>query len=277
MSKSDSENLESQPPANGESLTIEQAIANLRGNDQGSRYYAAWWLGRFRVKEEAAITALIWALDDECDRTPDGGYRLRRNAARALGKLGDARGVPALINCLDCSDYYVRESAAESLGVLDGNRESIPKLMQMLQVKTGESENKNNQPFAAIIEALGNLGTTEAIESIKPFLEYSVDLVRYSALRALYQLTQESRYGDELVKALDGDNLQLRRSALADLGAIGYLPAAEPNSETLAENSLKIISLKGILEHHLEKPLDGEEPNLSDVRIRVMKLLDGLL
>ena len=28
--------------ANGESLTIAQAIANIQGEDQGLRYYAAW-------------------------------------------------------------------------------------------------------------------------------------------------------------------------------------------------------------------------------------------
>ncbi len=279
MSYSDAENLDSPSPAaqesNGESLTIEKAIANLQGTDRGRRYYAAWWLGRFRVKQEAAIKALIAALDDEGDRTPDGGYPLRRNAARALGKLGDRSAIPALINSLDCSDYYVRESAAESLGVLDDSGESIPKLMQMLELESAARE--QNQPYAAIIEALGNLDAKKAIGSIKPFLEHSIDLVKYSALRAMYQLTQESCYGDELVKALDGDNLQLRRSALADLGAIGYLPAAEAISETLAENSLKLISLKGILEHHLEKPLDAQEPSLRDVSIRVMKLMDSLL
>ena len=279
MNKSNSENLDTPSTtgeaAPGESLTIERAIANLQGDDEGSRYYAAWWLGRFRVKEEAAIKALIVALNDESASTPDGGYPLRRNAARALGKLEDTSAVPALINCLDCSDYYVRESAAESLGVLDTSGESIPKLIEMLGLETLETGNR--QPLAAIIEALGNLAATEAISSIKPFLKHSIDLVRYSALRAMYQLTRESCYGDELVKALDGENLQLRRSALSDLGAIGYLPAAEAIAETLAENSLKLISLKGILEHHLDIPSDGQEASLSEVSIRVMKLMDSLL
>lgn len=272
-----SENFES---PNGESLTIEQAIANLQGSDRGSRYYAAWWLGRFRIHEVAAIKALIAALDDNSDRTPDGGYPLRRNAARALGKLGDTRAVPPLIACLECSDYYVRESAAESLGVLDNSGESIPKLIEMLEIKNIETQNLETavyQPYSAIVEALGNLNAHDAIENIKPFLKHSVELVKYSALRAMYQLTQEACYGDELVKALDGENLQLRRSALADLGAIGYLNAAEAISETLAENSLKLISLKGILEHHLEIPSHGAEPTISDVNIRVMKLMDSLL
>ncbi|MGI0490028.1 HEAT repeat domain-containing protein, partial [Pantanalinema rosaneae CENA516] len=82
-------------------LTIEQAIANLQGDDWGQRYYAAWWLGRFRVRTPEAVEALITSLADEADRTPDGGYPLRRNAARALGKLNDRRAVPALIQCLD--------------------------------------------------------------------------------------------------------------------------------------------------------------------------------
>ena len=32
-----------------ESLTLEEAIANLRSEDASLRYYAAWWVGRFRV------------------------------------------------------------------------------------------------------------------------------------------------------------------------------------------------------------------------------------
>lgn len=106
------------PPPSDQPLTIEQAIANLSNPDQGDRYYAAWWLGRFRVSTPAAVDALVATLLDESDRTPEGGYPLRLNSARALGKLGDARAVPALMECLNCADYYVREAAAQSLGVL---------------------------------------------------------------------------------------------------------------------------------------------------------------
>ena len=36
--------------------TIEQALANLQQTDDPSaRYYAAWWIGRFRVNEPMAI------------------------------------------------------------------------------------------------------------------------------------------------------------------------------------------------------------------------------
>jgi phycocyanobilin lyase subunit alpha len=265
-------------------LTVEQAIANLSGSDSGDRYYAAWWLGRFRVRTPEAVDALVATLSDESDRTPEGGYPLRRNSARALGKLGDVRAVPALMECLACTDYYVREAAAQSLGGLGGllvrsDRACIPMLMTLLEGGVAAALPIPNcphlaQPYDAVLEALGALGATEAISVIEPFLEHPMALVQYAAARAMYQLTGDVGYGDRLVAALAGDKLQLRRAALADIGAIGYLNAAQPVAQTLAENSLKLISLKGILECQLA----GTEPlTLSEDAIQVMQLMDGLL
>ncbi|NEP58213.1 MAG: HEAT repeat domain-containing protein [Symploca sp. SIO2G7] len=267
-------------PIDAESLTVEQAIANLKGEDQGLQYYAAWWLGRFRIREPEAIEALILALQDDRNRTESGGYPLRRNAAKALGKLGELRAVPELVACLDCSDFYVRESAAESLGML-GDRSCIPQLIKLLTGGVAANQPIPGcphlpQPCTAAIEALGSLGATEAIDLIEPFLEHPVELVQYATARAMYQLTQNPSYGDRLVQALGGDKLQLRRAALSDLGAIGYLPAAEVIFETLAENSLKLISLKGVLEHHV-KNYSSESSSVSDTAIYLMNLMDNLL
>jgi phycocyanobilin lyase alpha subunit len=271
---------DSPPPgvSEGESLTVEQAIANLHSQDYSLRYYAAWWIGRFRVKEPAAIAALIAALQEESEQTKIGDYSLLRNAARALGKLGEKQALPALIRCLECADYYVREAAAQALEML-GEIDSIGPLMKLLDggvVAAVRVPGKSHlvQPYDSVIEALGTLQATEAIPLISPFLEHSVERVQYAAARAMYQLTGERIYGERLVSALKGDNLQLRRSALMDLGAIGYLPAAQAISETLAENSIKLIALKGVLEHHLNQQ---ESLCLSDDAIRVMDLMDSLL
>ena len=269
------------PPANsasGESLTLEQAIANLHSQDYSLRYYAAWWVGRFRVKEPAVIAALIDALEAESEQTKIGDYSLLRNAARALGKLGDKQALPALTRCLECADYYVREAAAQALEML-GDRDSIPPLMQLLDggvAAAARVPGKSHlvQPYDSVIEALGTLKAVEAIPLIAPFLEHSVERVQYAAARAMYQLTGEAVYGERLVTALNGDNLQLRRSALMDLGAIGYLPGAQAISETLAENSMKLIALKGVLEHHLDRQASL---SLSDEAIQVMNLMDSLL
>jgi phycocyanobilin lyase alpha subunit len=275
--------------ADAQSLTVEQAIANLRQReDLGARYYAAWWLGKFRVSEPEAIDALLIALEDEKDRAPDGGYPLRRNAARALGKLGDTRAVPPLIRCLQFPDFYVREAAAQALEMLSGaaapakrDRRCIPPLRQLLDGGVEAATQVPGkphlvQPYEAVVEALGTLEATEAIPQIEPFVEHPVAKVKYAAARAMYQLTGDSLYGEMLVEALRGDDLQLRRSALMDLGAIGYLPAGEAIAETLAENSMKLIALKGLLEREIARH-SRESLILSEESIKVMNLMDSLL
>ncbi|MCG5058246.1 MAG: HEAT repeat domain-containing protein [Limnoraphis sp. WC205] len=275
MTASEQLNNFSQPPEN---LTVEQAIANLQHEELGRRYYAAWWLGRFRVCEPAAVDALLVALEDKSDRTEDGGYPLRRNAARALGKLGDRRAVGGLIQCLDCSDYYVREAAAQALEML-GDSSSIPALVKLLEGGVEAAQQVPGkphlvQPYDAVIEALGTMGAMEATSQIQPFTEHPVARVRCAALRALYQLTGDNTYGERLTQVLQSNELQLRRTVLMDLGAIGYMKAAKAIAETLAENSLKLIALQGILEHHLKQT---DSMSVSEEAIEVMNLMDSLL
>jgi phycocyanobilin lyase subunit alpha len=262
----------------GEPLTIAQAIENLNSEDLGLRTYAAWWLGKFRVNDPVAVVGLIAVLKDEADRTPEGGYPLRRSAARALGKLGDLQAVPALIECLNCPDFYVREAAAQSLEML-GDPRCITPLIEFLSGSVDDGQllehgEDFSQPYDAILEALGTLGATSAVPFIQPFIEHPIPRVRFAGLRSMYQLTQDTVYGDRLVAALTNSDLQVRRALLSDLGAIGYLPAAVPISQTHAENSLKLIALKGLLEVQiLQSPFD----RLADGAIEVMQLMDELL
>jgi phycocyanobilin lyase subunit alpha len=268
-------------------LTPETAIVKLQQKeDLGLRYYAAWWLGKFRINTPEAITTLIQALEDQEDRAPDGGFPLRRNAAKALGKLGCSSAVLPLINCFDCDDYYVRESAAQALEML-GDERAIAPLIQLLTLAVVKGEltdyGKDTvlgkphpyQPYEAILEALGTLNGKDAIFLIKPFLEHPTPKIAYAAARAMYQLTKDDRYGEILVKALEGEELQLRRSALMDLGAIGYIKSAQVISETLAENSLKLIAMKGLLESQIKQNVSAQQ--LSHETINIMNLMDTLL
>ena len=277
-------------------LTVSQAIANLKQTeDQGDRYYAAWWIGRFQVRDPEAVNALLVALKDEQNRDTDGGFPLRRNAARALGKVGDEAVIPALLDCLDCSDYYVREAAAQSLQALHAKAAAGP-LTKLLAGGVAAAvpvpgKPHLTQPYNAILEALGELGdetnNDELTSIIQPFLQHEVPQVKNGAARAMYQLTGKGQYADILIETLSCDDLQLRRSALLDLGEVGYLPAAEAVANTLAENSIKLISLKGLLEKHLADKVGAKTTQNSTALVsgethtvetrKVMSLMDSLL
>jgi len=264
--------------SNAPPLTPEQAIVNLQCSDLGLRYYAAWWLGKFRVNTPEVVDALIAALDDEADRTELDGYPLRRNAARALGKLSDRRAVPGLIKSLECSDFYVREAAAQSLEML-GDARATPALLQLLDGGVGAAVKVPErphliQPYEAVLEALGSIGATEAIDVIHPFLEHSVIKVQCAAARAMYQLTSKPEYGERLVQVLQNGDLKLRRMALSDLGAVGYIAAADKIASASVENSFKLIALKGLLEHQLQ---GTDVTTLNDDTIKLMQLMDSLL
>ncbi|NEZ59100.1 HEAT repeat domain-containing protein [Adonisia turfae] len=270
----------------GQPLTTDQAFININQTaDPGLRYYAAWWLGKMRICQPQAIDALLLALEDETDRSPDGGYPLRRNAVTALGKIGQGndRVVLALINCLHCDDYYVREKAAQSLESL-GDSLAVPPLINLLEGGVAAAVQDSDkphlvQPYNAILEALGTLGNEELATIIAPFLDHDVPQVRNAAARAMYQITGETQYAERLVKVLAHDQLQLRRAALMDLGAVGYLAGATAIANTLAENSMKLIALRGILEHQISFEIQsGEDTSpISDDSRQVMELMDSLL
>jgi phycocyanobilin lyase alpha subunit len=264
---------------NSPQLTPELAIAQLQSPDLSLRYYAAWWLGKYRVSQPEAVEALIAALEDEADKTELGGYPLRRNAARALGKLGNLKAVPGLIQCLECEDFYVREAAAQSLAML-GDKTATPALIKLLEGGVANAVQVPGrphlvQPYEAVIEALGAIGAIEAISLIQPFLEHPLPRVQCSTARAMYQLTQDSCYGEKLVQMLATADLKMRRVILGDLGAIGYLSAAEAIAYAQVENGFKLLALKGLLEYQLP-----DEPNtlgISQQAGRVMNLMDALL
>jgi phycocyanobilin lyase alpha subunit len=160
-----------------------------------------------------------------------------------------------------------------------GDNSCVPYLLELIKHPhpNAIADKEPEHPYDAFLEALGTLQAVEAIPYILPFLEHPIPKVQYAAARAMYQLSEPdvaNQYGDRLITALSNQDLQLRRTVLSDLGAIGYLGAAEAIGNTMAENSLKLISLKGLLEKQIPLAIP---PNLTDGAIRVMELMDNLL
>ncbi|MEQ9549152.1 MAG: HEAT repeat domain-containing protein [Coleofasciculus sp. G3-WIS-01] len=228
--------------------SAETAIAALKGDDNQLRYYAAWWLGKNKVQD--SWTVLCEALQDEAYRTQAGGYPLRRQAARALGELKNPQAVPALIAALDCPDLSLREATIQALAAI-GDRSAVSPLLNLLNAEA-------EQPYEALIEALGTLEVWQARPQIEPFLTHQSERVQCAAARYLYLLTKEPQYIERIIQNLDHPNMYLRWAAMFDLGAIGHLAAAQAIIQAKVPNSLKLLNIKRMLEAILESETEAE-------------------
>ncbi len=271
------------PPGAGEPISEEEALRRLRqSDDQSHQYYAAWWLGRMRSRHPEAVPLLRLALRQRQPRLEAAGVEhnaVARNAARALGKLNDPAAIPDLLAALEDGDDGLREAAARSLGELKAQEAVAPLCRRLASGPEGagaprENSPKLREPCEALIEALGDIGlatppgeNTPVAAVIEPFTGHGRPLIRSAAARALLQLTAEPRWGELLLELLGHPQLQVRRAALMDLGAVGWRPALEPIRRTLAENSLKLIALRGLVEHGSGEP-EAE---------RVLAVMDELL
>ena len=258
---------ESPPPltAAGEPISEAEALRRLRqSQDQSLQYYAAWWLGKMRSQHPDTIPLLLSALQQRQPREEGAGVEhnaVARNAARALGKLGNSSVVPDLLSALEDDDDGLREAAARALGELGALEAVEPICARLASGLAGAGAPMTNspklqEPCEALIEALGAIGVADpaVVGVIEPFTGHDRPLVRSAAARALLQLTAEVRWGEVLVELLEHPQLQVRRAALMDLGAVGWRPALEPISATLAENSLKLIALRGLVEQGSGEP-----------------------
>ena len=245
----------------GDPISEEEALRRLRlTDDPSAQYYAAWWLGRNRSTHPDTVPLLQQALRQRRPRDPGAGVEenaVARNAARALGKLGRTAepAIPDLLATLEDDDHGLREAAARALGDLRAVA-AVPALMARLASGPAVAGAQQpgtprlKEPCDALLEALGQIGQADAavLAVISPFVAHERPLIRSAACRALLQLTGEAHWGEQLVGLLQHQQLQVRRAALMDLGAAGWRPALAPIAATLAENSLKLIALKGLAE-----------------------------
>ena len=149
----------------------------------------------------------------------------KQYAARALGKLGDERAVPVLIDALNDDDRTLRAYVAGALGNL-GDKRAVPSLISIL----GDEDSWVRREAAL---ALGELGDERAVDPLINALNDDEGIVRLYALRALGNL-KDTRAVPHVVDALRGDNSwrqwigalrgdenRVRQEAATVLGKIG--------------------------------------------------------
>nr|AUG32601.1 phycocyanin alpha phycocyanobilin lyase [Paulinella longichromatophora] len=276
------ENFKQLNNRNGKPISEAEALLWLKQtSDTSMQYYAAWWLGRNRSTHPETVFLLCQALNQRQPRAIESGVEsnaVARNAARALGKLNDKAAIPSLLRALEDDDDGLREATARALGEIKA-LEAIEPLVKRLASgpnvagKPQENSPRLNEPCEAMLESLGNIGcpNPEVLSVLQAFSEHDRPLIRSASSRALLQLTGEPYWANILLDLLSHNQLQVRRSALMDLGAVGWRPALEAIMKTLAENSLKLIALRGLIEN--TSTSHPQEPSINEIMLSMDKLL----
>jgi HEAT repeat protein len=163
------------------------------------------------LEEQRDVEGLIRALKDQ-------DYLTRKEAARALKKVGDERAVDALIEALRYkswhSDYIilsaVRENSAEALGKI-GDLRAIPSLIQAME------EDPDEEVRLKATWALGEIGDPEAVDALIAALEDNSWSVRRTAANALGMIG-DHRAVPYLINALEDNDWHVRKYAAVSLG-----------------------------------------------------------
>jgi HEAT repeat protein len=181
-----------------ESTAVIDLVDMLRHEDVALRRIAVVALGEARSVGRGAIPELVEGLDDRDDA-------VRREAARALGKIGATAAVPSLVVALsDAPDDLARASAAEALGRI-GPRATvaIPGLIAALK----HSDDVVGDAAARALVMIGLPAAPALIEAV-------TDFDRRLRLRAAAVLTEIVTATPESVESVSSPEM-LRLEAAA--------------------------------------------------------------
>ena len=193
-------------------------LAALKDKDAAVRRQAADALGR--LGDKAAVESLIAALKD-------GDRGVRWSAARSLGTLGDKRAVEPLIAALKDGDDWVRGEIAEALGRL-GDKRAVEPLRAVLRRNDGIVDESTACALAALLK------DETAVEPLLAALEHpSSEWTGIAVFVSLARLGPPAL--KPLVAALPHSRDKVRGEIVLALSLLGDERAVEPLIKTLAD------------------------------------------
>lgn len=198
-----------------------------------------------RMEAEKDVEGLIEVLRHGSRERQHLGPELRWVAAKALGRLRDARALEPLIEALKGEDHILRWHAATALGEI-GDSRAVECLIHVLG-----DEDEDAAKRAA--EALGRIGDGAAVEHLIPFLKHDPrsgvpwkaaeslerlgwrpkdDAEKADCLLAKQEWNELATLGkaavESLIWAMDIDDGALRHDAAVTLGKIRDPRAVKP-------------------------------------------------
>lgn len=150
---------------------------------------------------------------------------VRLRAARALGKIKDARAVEPLILALRDKSRFVRKSVVKALKRID--LYAVEPLIMAL-------ENTNEDSRRFVVKVLGRIGDTRAVEPLIRALGDKKWSIRVSAAEALGEIG-DVRSVEPLIQILKDRYRPVRVSAANALGQIGEVQTEESLIQILTD------------------------------------------
>ena len=161
---------------------------------------------------------------------------VRMGAAKALGKIGDARAVEPLIEALKDQDSFVRRTVAEALGDMHDARVIEPLIEALKDMNDKDVQNEAER-------ALGKIGEP-AVEPLIQALTRDPWWLRWKAAEVLRKIG-DKRATEPLIQALKDKDRNVQLTAAKALGKIGDARAVEPLIQSLENLDLEGMQIAG--------------------------------
>jgi hypothetical protein len=142
-------------------------------------------------------------------------WRVRRDAAGALGDMGDPAAVEPLMVALDDDSASVRIAVIAALGRI-GDPAAVEPLMAALRSQAVDIRK-------AAADSLGQVGDPRAVEALIVCLEDASWSVRCAAADALGQI-RDARATEPLKAVFEDSDAIVRRAVAGALAALGWKP-----------------------------------------------------
>lgn len=175
------------------------------------------------LKDSRAVESLINFLS-----TPAEPWQVRGNAALALGLIGDARAVRPLIAALQETNPDVRRSAAIALGELKdpGNLELFIKML--------DDQEPDIRRWAGA--GIGQIGVAAALEPLMRTALHDNDQTVREVATGTLGGSKDPRAVDALLTALQDSYINVRINAARGLGRLHSAEAVDPLIKMLSSN-----------------------------------------
>lgn len=247
---------------------VEPLLRLLKNTDNFFRANVVTTLGCLNDKRAVKPLTVI-LLEDNCEK-------IRQNAAKALGNLGDEDAVDSLVESLKDDDELVKENAIEALLEL-GDERVIETMITLLK-------SENMKIKINIIEKFRRLRDKLVVEPLIAELGDSNTHIKHRIINALGHIGDKCAV-KPIIKELEEGEEQNKVEAIVALGNIGDKQAVLPLIDILKDQderimfyaieSLEKIGDKRALEPLKEKLDDSRDSGMKETILEAIRKIES--